>query len=155
MTRKEIRLVQESWARIVPDATAKVFYGRLFELDPSLRPLFPSDLVAQGRKLMTMLAMVVNGLNDLERILPAIRDSGRRHTGYGVKDEHYETVGNTLLWTLERVLGDAFTEDTRRAWIAIYELLANEMKAAAALHRNPLATSFYKEDSRDFSAMES
>jgi hemoglobin-like flavoprotein len=134
MTQKEKQLVQESWARVIPisDIAASLFYEQLFKLDPSLRALFTSDISEQGRKLMAMITIAVNGLENLEKTLPAVRALGSRHAGYGVKDEHYETVASALLWTLEQGLGDAFTEDTRFAWIATYTLISNTMKDAAA-----------------------
>jgi hemoglobin-like flavoprotein len=134
MTQKEKQLVQESWARVISisDIAANLFYEQLFKLDPSLRALFTSDISEQGRKLMAMITIAVNGLENLEKILPAVRALGSRHAGYGVKDEHYETVASALLWTLEQGLGDAFTEDTRFAWIATYTLISNTMKDAAA-----------------------
>jgi hemoglobin-like flavoprotein len=134
MTQKEKELVQQSWAKVIPnsDIVANLFYDRLFKLDPSLRALFTADMTEQGRKLMAMITIAVNGLDNLEKILPAVRALGSRHAGYGVKDEHYETVASALLWTLERGLGDAFTDDTRFAWIATYALISNTMKEAAA-----------------------
>jgi hemoglobin-like flavoprotein len=80
---------------------------------------------------MGMLRMVVRGLDRLEQLVPAVQALGRRHAGYGVRDEHYATVGAALLWTLERGLGEAFTPATRAAWAAAYALLAATMQQAA------------------------
>ena len=134
MTPQQQRLVQTSFAQVTPiaDAAAALFYARLFELDPSLRPLFKGDIAHQGRKLMQMLAIAVAGLHDLNTLVPAVRALGRRHVGYGVRDEHYETVATALLWTLEQGLGAAFTPDVRDAWATVYWLLADTMKAGAA-----------------------
>jgi len=134
MTSEQIELVQSSWAKVVPiaDTAAELFYGRLFELDPSLKPLFTSDIKEQGKKLMQMITVAVNGLTKLEQIVPAVQDLGRRHVGFGVKDEHYETVGTALIWTLEKGLGDAFTEEVKAAWLETYTTLATVMKEAAA-----------------------
>ncbi|MFZ5653246.1 MAG: globin family protein [Pseudomonadota bacterium] len=134
MTPQQKFLVQESFARVAPIAerAATLFYGRLFELDPGLRPLFRGDLEEQGRKLMQMLAVAVNGLDRLEEIVPAVAALGRRHVGYGVQDGHYATVGEALMWTLQQGLGDAFCADTRQAWVEAYEFLAGTMRAAAA-----------------------
>src|SRR6476619_5073624 len=106
MTLTEKNLVQQSFAQVAPiaDVAAELFYGRLFELDPSLKPMFRSDMKDQGRKLMQMLAVVVKGLDRLEEILPAVHQLGRRHADYGVRDEDYDTVGAALLWTLEKGL---------------------------------------------------
>lgn len=139
MTPEDLRLVQSTFAQVRPIAAeaARLFYARLFELDPSLRPLFRGDLSVQGNHLMAALAFVVEGLARPETILPAVRDLGRRHVRYGVKDEHYATVGEALLWTLGRAFGSAFTPEVRGAWAAAYTLLAGEMMAAA--HAEPVA----------------
>lgn len=134
MTPAQKTLVQQSFARVAPisEQAAALFYGRLFELDPQLRSLFRGDMKEQGRKLMQMLAVAVNGLDRLEELVPAVQALGRRHLGYGVEDGHYETVGEALLWTLQQGLGDAFTADTRQAWAEVYGLLAATMRSAAA-----------------------
>jgi hemoglobin-like flavoprotein len=134
VTMTQIELVQTSFAVIAPiaDDAAALFYRRLFEIDPSLRQMFPGDLSEQRKKLMQMLTAAVKGLPRLDRLVPVVEDLGRRHSGYGVRDEHYETVGAALLWTLEKGLGAAFTPDVREAWTAVYGVLASTMKRAAA-----------------------
>ncbi len=134
MQTSTIQLVQTSFALIAPiaDIAADLFYARLFELDSSLRPMFPGDLREQKKKLMTMLTVAVNGLTRLDQIVPAVQDLGRRHAGYGVRVEYYNTVATALLWTLEQGLGDAFTPDLRDAWIETYTLLATTMQNAVA-----------------------
>jgi hemoglobin-like flavoprotein len=134
MTPTQIELVQTTWARLAPVAeqAAELFYGRLFSLDPSLKALFRGDMKAQGRKLMTMISFAVKGLRRLDALVPAVQDLGRRHAGYGVKDEHYATVGAALLATLAEGLGEAFTEEAEQAWTSAYELLAATMRSAAA-----------------------
>ena len=134
MTEDDKQLVRDSWAKVIPisDKAAEHFYNRLFELNLSLRALFTSDMTEQGRKLMGMITVAVNGLDRLDEIIPAVRALGKRHSGYGVTDDHYDTVATALLWTLERGLGGAFTDDTRNAWIKTYTLLSTTMKEAAA-----------------------
>jgi hemoglobin-like flavoprotein len=112
----------------VAGRTAEFFYGRLFALDPALRPLFPGDLREQGRKLMATIAAAVDSLAQLESLAPTVRALGRRHAGYAVEERHYATVGAALIWTFERVLGAGFTEEMARAWSAAYDLLADLMK---------------------------
>ena len=133
MTSAEKNLVQATFATLVPiaDQAAALFYGRLFEMDPSLRPLFKGDLGEQGRKLMQMIGVAVRGLDTLDQLVPAVNDLGRRHAGYGVTDAHYDTVGGALLWTLEKGLGSAFTPDVKAAWTTVYTVLATTMKAGA------------------------
>ena len=134
MNPKQIELVQSSFAQVAPiaEVAAALFYQRLFELDPSLRPMFRGDMIEQGKKLMTMLGSVVGNLRHLDRIVPGVRALGARHADYGVRDEHYDTVGAALLWTLDKGLGEGFTDDVREAWTAAYTLLAGTMKDAAA-----------------------
>jgi hemoglobin-like flavoprotein len=133
MTPDQVILVQTSFERVLPiaETAATLFYRRLFELDPALRALFKGDIEAQGRKLMTMLRMVIAGLDRLERLLPAIEQLGARHQGYGVQAEHYATVAAALLWTLERGLGEHWTPEVAGAWVSAYELLAATMVEAA------------------------
>ncbi len=130
----QIQYVQESFAQVKPisDQVATLFYERLFELDPNLRPYFKGDLSEQKERLMTTLTFVVVGLERPESILPAVQALGKRHMGYGVQESHYKTVGTALLWALRECLGDAFTAEVEAAWIAAYSLLANTMFAAAA-----------------------
>jgi hemoglobin-like flavoprotein len=134
MTPEQAHIVMDSWNRVEPiaDAAADLFYGRLFELDPGLCPLFPHDLSEQKKKLMQTLGFAVGSLSRLDTLLPAVRQLGKRHAGYGVRDEHYDTVGAALLWTLEQGLGPAWNPETRDAWAAVYGVLASTMKEAAA-----------------------
>ena len=134
MTPEQIRIVQSTWVRVLPikDIAAQLFYKRLFEMDPSLRPLFRGDLREQGEKLMQIIDAAVNGLSHLERIVTAIQDLGRRHADYGVKDHHYDTVGAALLWTLKEGLGAEFTPKAKEAWATVYGVLAATMQEAAA-----------------------
>ena len=134
MTPTQIDLVQSSFAKVIPiaDTAAELFYARLFELDPSLRSMFRSDMKSQGKKLMDSLKMVVGNLRNLDRIVPGVQAMAVRHVSYGVQDHHYATVGTALLDTLQKGLGDAFTDDVREAWLGAYTILATTMKAAAA-----------------------
>jgi hemoglobin-like flavoprotein len=132
-TMKQIELVQRTFAVVAPlaDDVAALFYRRLFEIDPSLQSMFKGDMVAQRRKLMVMLTAAVKGLPRLDRLVPVLQDLGRRQAEYGVIDGQYETVGEALLWTLERGLGPEFTPEVRDAWTTVYGVLAATMKAGA------------------------
>lgn len=135
MTPEQTALVEDSFRLVVPIAepAAGIFYARLFERDPALRPLFAqADMQAQGRKLMAALGHVVANLRRPEALLPAVADLGRRHAGYGVQPPHYDTVGAALLDTLRAGLGEAATEEVIGAWAAAYGVLAATMIAAAA-----------------------
>lgn len=139
MTPQHITMVQRTWEQIYPDAVvvATLFYSRLFTRDPSLRRLFPDDLQAQHRKLVGAINLAVRSLKDLERLRPTLQELGRRHTGYGVQDQHYSTVGAAFLDTLAAGLGDGFTPAVQEAWTATYTVLAETMKSGGA-HGRPM-----------------
>jgi hemoglobin-like flavoprotein len=134
MTPEQKDFVKTSWQKVLPiaDKAAVLFYGKLFELDPSVKSLFKGNMQEQGAKLMKMINTVVNGLDRLDAIVPAVQDLGRRHIAYGVRDEHYDTVGAALIWTLGQGLGPAFTPPVKDAWSTVYGILAGTMKEAAA-----------------------
>jgi len=133
MNETQKKLVQTTWASVVPiaDQAAEIFYGKLFEADPALKPLFKGDMKEQGKKLMKMIGVAVNGLDRLDEIVPAVQALGKRHVGYGVKDSHYDTVAGALLGTLSVGLGPAFTPEVKEAWTTVYTVLATTMKDAA------------------------
>lgn len=133
MTATHIAMVRASFELVRPilDQAALIFYDRLFELDPSLQSLFRSPRDAQAQKLAQALAIVVKGLEQPQQLRGAIEALGRRHAGYGVRREHYATVGEALIWTLEQGLGPSFTPDVRSAWVDAYGWLAFVMQEAA------------------------
>ena len=133
MNPSQVKLVQDSFAKVAPisEQAAILFYDRLFEVAPAVKAMFPADMTEQRKKLMGTLAAVVNGLSNLESILPAASALAKRHVGYGAKAEHYPVVGSTLLWTLEKGLGDAWTPDVAAAWIAAYGTLSGYMISEA------------------------
>jgi hemoglobin-like flavoprotein len=133
MTPDQVRLVQQSFAKVVPisDQAAVLFYDRLFEVAPQVKSMFSADMSAQRGKLMATLTAVVNGLGNLQSILPAASALAKRHVSYGAKPEHYPVVGAALLWTLEKGLGESWTPDVADAWKAAYGTLSGFMISEA------------------------
>jgi hemoglobin-like flavoprotein len=129
MTPEQVSLIQSSFAKVAPiaDTAAALFYDRLFAIAPPVKQMFKGDMTEQGKKLMMTLAVVVNGLGNLDAILPAASALARRHISYGVKPSHYASVGEALLWTLEKGLGDAWNADMAAAWTAAYGTLSGFM----------------------------
>ena len=129
VTSRQKTLVQESFASLAPivDDVAAMFYGRVFELDPAVRQIFPEDMTSQRRKLAQMLTVAVKGLDNLEQLIPVLRELGRRHVAYGVTGAHYDAGGAALLWTLEKGLGAAFTPELRDAWATVYGVIVTVM----------------------------
>lgn len=134
MTPEQVKLVQTSFEKVAPIApqAADIFYDRLFEIAPEVRKMFPEDMSDQKGRLMSMLSTAVTNLHQVEQIIPAVEDLGRRHVGYGVKDEHYKPVGEALIFTLEKGLGDDFTPEVKDAWVTTYTTLQSVMTKAAA-----------------------
>ncbi|MGD9785625.1 MAG: globin family protein [Hyphomicrobiaceae bacterium] len=141
MTPEQVKLVQESFKKVEPiaDKAADLFYGRLFEIAPQVRPLFPNDLSEQKTKLMSMIGTAVNNLHQVEKIIPAVQELGRKHVGYGVTAEQYKPVGEALIWTLDKGLGDAFTPEVKTAWVTTYQTLEKVMTDAASTVAPPPA----------------
>ncbi|WP_441242957.1 globin family protein [Tardiphaga sp. 768_D3_N2_1] len=133
MNASDVTLVQDSFKKVAPisEVAAELFYGRLFEIAPQVKPMFRGDMKEQGRKLMATLGVVVTGLTRLETVLPAASALAKQHVAYGVKAEHYPIVGGALLWTLEKGLGDAWTPELAAAWTAAYGTLSGYMISEA------------------------
>lgn len=129
MTPEQITLIQQSFSKVAPisEQAAVLFYDRLFEVAPSVRTMFPEDMTEQRKKLMGMLAAVVGGLSNLDSILPAASALAKRHVAYGAVAEHYPVVGATLLWTLEKGLGEAWDARTGKG-------LDRRLRRAVGLH---------------------
>ncbi len=133
MTPARKELVQKTWKQVAPiaDTAAKLFYARLFEIDPSTRPLFRStDMVRQRQMLMHVIGVAVAGLDKLDSLIGTVEDLGRRHASYGVQDSHYDSAGAALLWTLEQGLGSAWNPDAAAAWTEVYGILSGIMRRA-------------------------
>jgi hemoglobin-like flavoprotein len=134
VTRRQKQIVSETFPLIREMAipVSLLFYGRLFDLDPSLRQLFKIDLKEQSKKLVATLDALVEGIDDWERIVPTLRELGQRHAGYGVKDEHYDTVCSALVWAFGQALQPGFDNEVRAAWTAVIQAVNEQMKMGAA-----------------------
>lgn len=134
MTPEQKQLIRESFPAIreMAGPVSLLFYGRLFALEPALRPMFRQDIELQGRKLMDMLTAVVDNLDQFEGLAPTLRALGQKHAGYGVRPEHYQTVARALIWALGQALDTQFYPELRSAWLAIIEAVSLSMKKGAA-----------------------
>jgi len=125
LSDRQIMLVQDSFELVIalPQDVTDLFYARVFELDPTLRPMFKRDISEKGRMLMQTIIIAVHSLKDLANITPALHTLGHRHIGYGVKKKDYDTLGMALIWTIEQGIGPTFTPELRDAWAVTYNLL--------------------------------
>jgi hemoglobin-like flavoprotein len=106
---------------------ALLVYGRMFEIDPSLRALFKIDLVSQSKKLTETLLALADSLHHFDEMRPVLRDLGRKHLDYGVRPEHYQTLTEAMLWALRQALQEDFDSQTRAAWVAVLDAINREM----------------------------
>jgi hemoglobin-like flavoprotein len=132
MTNDRIQHLQQNFVKLlsVSDQAGRIFYQRLFELDPSTKPLFKADMQEMTRQLMQTVGMIVTGVSTPHQIMGLVAEHGRKHVEYGVVEGHYETVRAALLWTLGQILGPEFNSETQAAWTEAYELIAKVMKDA-------------------------
>ncbi len=132
MNIEQLKLVQDSLLLVQPIArqVAKSFYLHLFEIAPQTKKMFTGDMERQESMLMTSLSLAMNGLSDMEYILPSVRALGERHFTYGVKPEHYQPAIESFLWSLEYHLGEQFTPALRDAWNQAFHALAEAMLSA-------------------------
>lgn len=137
MDAEQIKLVKLSFARVAAQEqeAGRLFYQRLFEIAPETRALFQNDLQAQERKLIQMLGIAVGMLNDPKALDIVLQSLGKRHARYGVQEDHFEQVGEALIWMLEQICGEDFTPQVRRCWIAAYNYMAYAMKRAMRVQR--------------------
>lgn len=127
--------IRASWAQLVPqaDAVADDFYRRLFVASPEAARLFSHvDMAAQRKKFMHMVGELVRVLDDPGVLVSESVPSGRRHAGYGARDEHYAVVGGVLLQAIEHALGPAYTPDVAAAWRELYTLVSAVMRRAGS-----------------------
>ncbi len=143
ITPHQIKLVQVSFQKVKPiaDTAADIFYDRLFETTPEVRSLFPAEMSDQKGKLMKTIGVAVSGLDKLDTIVPTVKALGAKHVNYGVKDSHYSSVGEALLFTLEKGLGDEWNPELNEAWTAAYTIVSTTMIAGADEARSSVAVS--------------
>lgn len=129
MNPEKIFLIKKTWSFVITNSaqSGELFYQKLFELDPKLKPLFKGDMKEQARKLISMVTVIVTKLNKLDEILPEIQGLARRHSKYGVNTKQFAVVGQALLWTLEKGLGDKWTKEVNEAWTEVYTILSDAM----------------------------
>ncbi|MEM7425021.1 MAG: globin domain-containing protein [Pseudomonadota bacterium] len=133
MTREQIEHVNQSWQSIVlmGDTAIAMFYRRLHDIDPSTHQLFSdTDMHAQRLKFMDTFGLCVRSLNDLEECRPMLEQLGRRHAALGVKEEHYDSVREALLTTIESGLGQILDRHAKEAWTVAYERITQPMRSA-------------------------
>ena len=134
MTERQKGLIRGSLDSIneFSGAVVRLFYGRLFEIAPHVRPMFKTEIGEQSRRLGEMLNMIAGALDRFDEFRPVLADLGRRHVEYGVRPEHYELLRSALLWTFGNALGVQFDRETRAAWDLLIGMVASEMLAGAA-----------------------
>ncbi len=138
MNARQKQIVSESFPLIreIAIPVSLLFYGRLFDVDPSLRKLFTIDMKEQSKKLVAMLDAIVASINDWDKIVPVLRELGQRHVTYGVKPEHYDILCSALVWAFGQALQPGFNDEIRLAWTAVIQAVNEQMKLGAAESRS-------------------
>lgn len=136
LSSEEIRLIRETASILAKSeiSATNLFYANLFRAAPAVRPMFPEDMFAQSAKLWDSVVVVVEGLDDLEKISPKLRQLGQRHVGYGAKPAHYAIVAATLISTIGYLSSDIWTPAHAAAWQHALEVVASFMIAGANEH---------------------
>ena len=129
LTTAQIDLIRDSFHRLDPDVetASELLYQRLFEITPELRSMFRSDMAGQGMQFMSTLGVILQHLDDPQALRPHLEHLAQGHAAYGVKPEHFRLMGQALIWTMRKTLGERFPEGAAAAWETAYELLAREM----------------------------
>ena len=133
MDQEQIQLVQRTFERKVrpiAQEAGEMMYLRLFEIEPSLKPLFKGDIKRQGEMLMTAIGLAIQSLDQPDKVKATVQELGKRHAGYGVQPSYYNIFGAALMWALEQVIGPDFTPEVRTAWGEAYAILAQSMRQA-------------------------
>ncbi|BCE00089.1 globin family protein [Marinicellulosiphila megalodicopiae] len=140
LSERQVGMIQDSFKKVLPisDAAAQIFYDKLFEYDADLQRLFKQNMGDQGKKLMQTLAVAIGALKDLDKLVPVLQNLAVKHLDYGVKVEDYTPVGNALLFTLEKGLGNSFTQELKQAWIVLLKVVFNVMRQAAYPDFDPI-----------------
>ena len=142
MTTRQTELIKSTWSIVAamdPVVVGSLFYNRLFEIAPQVRPMFRNPIDEQSRKLLAMINYIINKLDKLDTILSEVTKLAQKHVKYGVKPSHYTIVGEALLWTLEKGLADKWNEEIKNAWTTCYILLSKAMIAASGEEMNKAA----------------
>jgi methyl-accepting chemotaxis protein len=129
MTPEQIKIVQTTFEALAPQGEAIIeqFYSTLFAENPGVREMFPDDMTEQNKHLLGAVALVAKNAHKLDTLIPALKEMGARHVGYGAQEAHYPIVRDTMLVALGNVAGDAWTPDVKGAWEAALNAVAGAM----------------------------
>ena len=133
MTPAQLELVKASYAKL-PEGGATMaadFYRNLFELDPATRALFATEPAVMSVKFSGELAAIVEAITSYETFAPRVSELAVRHNGYGVRPQHYRTVGQALIRALAAHLDEDWDEELEAAWRRAYNLVSELMMTAA------------------------
>ena len=137
MTQRQIELIQNTWDYVTTNIAeaGDIFYGRLFEKNPEIRSMFTGDIKQQSRKLVAIITFAVKKLDSLGDVIADVQALGKRHDKYGVNPSHYPVVADSLLWTLEKGLGERWNDEVKEAWVTLYTTLSGIMIGASKHNR--------------------
>lgn len=131
LSKEDIKLIQDSFGKLSDkyQETGDILYKHLFETSPGVTNIFKGDMSEQARTFMRMIKTVVEGLNNVHIIMPAVQSMGGRHVDYGVAPEQYSDFKKSLMYAFDKVLGKDFDDKTKDAWSRLYDVLQDLMKS--------------------------
>jgi len=134
MHLKEVQTIKASWRLLQlvdPLVIGDVFYSKLFFEHPQLKALFKTSKEEQSKKLIDMLNVIVGRLDRLNELNDDIAALALRHAAYGVLPQHYKSVTEALLFTLQKGMGNDWNAETEQAWQSCLTTLSATMIKAA------------------------
>lgn len=129
MTQEQKELVRRTFESLKPkkELVADLLYKKLFELEPKSQVLFRGEMAEQRRKLMRMLQISVENLDNPEDLQPMLFNLGQIHHSFGIEGHQFTSFGEAMMFALKSSLGKEFTPDVENAWKAVYLHLASTM----------------------------
>ncbi|GHN02952.1 hemoglobin [Cytophagales bacterium WSM2-2] len=129
LSERQINYLYDSWQLVNSDQDriGKLFYERLFLLQPQMRVYFKTDNTSQISKFMSTLTLLITKLHSGRTVYNDIQHLAQRHASYGTRPEHYAIIGEVLLWALENSLKEKWNADTKSAWSVLYEKISESM----------------------------
>jgi hemoglobin-like flavoprotein len=136
MNERNILIIKNSWSYLITktDEVGALFYQKLFELDPVLKPMFQNDIDSQIQKFTDMITFMVLKLQNMTEFQRDLNSLAARHVGYGTQPKHYQVTGKALLLALEGSLGEMWDNETNSAWTELYDFIALSMIKASGSH---------------------
>uniref|UniRef100_A0A452TPL4 Neuroglobin n=1 Tax=Ursus maritimus TaxID=29073 RepID=A0A452TPL4_URSMA len=120
-----------SRGRLEKDKTLLDWHSLVYQFSSPEDCLSSPEFLDHIRKVMLVIDTAVTNVEDLSSLEEYLAGLGKRHRAVGVKLSSFSvgkvTVGESLLYMLEKCLGPAFTPAVRAAWSQLYGAVVQAM----------------------------